>query len=183
MSTFAGPPTVRALECEVAGQCGVALAEVGLYLRGVDQGGVPVTPAILQGLRKGAKCCGVYLANPLSLADADAANLSPFAVERVLAEGLLFALELVLLHWHRAVQREMDPVAPAPMQGGWLLQEKQAVRDQVARLRALCAEPYREPADPIVVSNAGDDQPFGHDPYGHGYGYGYGYGHGWGGYW
>lgn len=149
------PPTVADLEAEVAGQCGVALADAGVYLRAVEQGGMPITPAIRQGLRKGAHCVGLCLANPLVLADADVAVLSGFQLERVMTEGRLFALKLAHAHWHRAVQKEGQPaLAPAAMQGGWLMEEKRNLEKTISELNAICSRPYREPGDPIVVGNA-----------------------------
>jgi hypothetical protein len=146
------PPTVADLEAEVASRCAVALAEAGVYLRASDAGG-SFTPAIRQGLRRGAKDVGLYLANPLTLTDADVARLSPFALEWVIDWGERSGLEMALAHWFRAVQKYQEALAPAPMAGGWLMEEKQNVRARIAELRGLLAGPYREPADPIVVAN------------------------------
>lgn len=149
------PPTVADLEAEVAGQCGVALADAGVYLRAVDQGGMPITPAIRQGMRDGALSVGLYLPNPLVLTDADVAVLSGWQIRRVKFEGMRFALRQAHQHWHRAVQKEGQPaLAPAAMQGGWLMEEKRNIEKTISELNAICSQPYREPGDPIVVGNA-----------------------------
>jgi hypothetical protein len=148
------PVTVADLVAEVSTQVAVALAEAGVYLRALDDGGNPTTPFILQGLRKGVKAVGLAPANPLYLTDGDAARVSPFAVERVLLEARLHALEMTLLNWNRAVRKHDDhALSPAPMAGGWLSEQRRDIAGQVASLRAECQKPYREPADPIVVAH------------------------------
>lgn len=152
--------TVQALEEDVADDVATALAEAGVYLVAVGDGGVAVTPAIRKGLRIGVSKAGYHLANPLVLADADLAHVTPFAVQYVLVWGRIYALRQALLHWHRATQKHRDqPLEPTPMAGGWLVEERRAVRDYLADLEASVREPYREPADPMVVAGG-----VGHDP-------------------
>lgn len=192
------PPAVADLEAEVATECGLMLADTGLYLRSPDA----TTPAIRIGLRKGAKAVMLTLTDPLALADSDVAVLSGFAIERVLDEAKLHALQWVLLNWHRATMRHQEPLSSTPVISGYLVDEKRAVKDRVSELKAICDEPYREPSDPTVVVGrlgetrptvaagqipvvvgpgyTGQAYPYGDGyPYGHGYG-NYGYGGGWG---
>jgi hypothetical protein len=153
------PVTVAALENEVTSLCGLTLGEAGVLFRAADADNNPFTPVIRIGLRKGLKDVGIAPADPLALADADLANLSPFAAERVLAWGQLFALEQALLHWYRALKKyRVGAVEAQPMLGGWLMEEKRAARDRVAELKAIVATPYIEPSDPIDV--AGHPWPF-----------------------
>ena len=148
------PPTVADLEAEVAWRCAVPLAEAGVYLRAVDNGGLPFTPAIRQGFRKGAvEDIRIGLAAPMAFTDADAANLSPYAVERVLDWGELFGLQMALLHWHRAIQKYQElAVSTTPEPGGWLMEEKRNTRERVGELKSILATPFREPSDSFVFS-------------------------------
>lgn len=141
------PPTVANLVEVVSHRCGAILQEVGLYSAGTNWD----TPVILAGLRQGAKCVGFTIASPLSLADSDAAGLSTFAVERVLDEAELFALEQALLNWWRALKKHSEAMSSTLMLSGWLVELKNAVRNRVSQLKAMTAEPYREPSDPSVV--------------------------------
>ena len=172
------PPLVSDLEAEVNERCGLLLAEAGEYLLGpADAGtGLATTPAIREGLRRGCKAVGLTLANGLVLADADAAQLTTHAVERVMDEAELFALARALLMWWRVAQVDQEAVSSSVVASGWRVDQKAAVKARVGELKAICAVPYREPTDPTVVMNRdqcvpgqplppGDCNPWGY-PYG-----------------
>jgi hypothetical protein len=172
------PPVVADLEAEVAVECGLMLADVGLYLRSPDA----TTPAIRIGLRKGAKAVGMTISNPLVLQDSDVARLSTFAVERVMDEARLHSLQWVLLNWHRATQAHQEPLSATSVVSGYLVDEKRGIQARVAELKAICSEPYREPSDEVIVANRfGPTGPLAREPEGpYGPYYGpYGWGFGW----
>lgn len=141
-------PTVADLIAEVATECGLMLADVGLYLRNPDG----TTPAIMIGLRKGARAVTLTLIDPMVVADADLVNLSGFALERVLDEAKLHALQWVLLNWFRATTKHQQALSSTPMSSGYLMDERMGVKTRVGELRDICERPYREPSDPMVVA-------------------------------
>lgn len=146
--------TLAALRDRVHSLVGLALAEVGLLFRAVGEGGVPITPAIDEGIQVGIAEVGIPLLDGLEVTDADVANLSPFGIRRVVLHAQIEALERVLQDWHRAVKRHHgEAMEPQPIQGGWLVEERKGVVLRLDRLRARVAEPYREPSDPVVIAN------------------------------
>lgn len=140
-------PVLVDLVTEVAGRCGLLLAEAGVYLLAPDGS----TPCIIQGIRRGMKAVALTLNDPQIPADADVANLSTFAIERVIDEAEWFSLNRALLSWWRVAQKEQEAVSSSVVSSGWRLEQKRAVKDRTADLKALCMNPYREPTDTMVA--------------------------------
>jgi len=141
--------TALALQNEVMGRVGLILVDAELYA--VDSTGM--VPVIAAGLRKGAGAVGMLLSAPMAFADADAAGLTGFAVERVLDEAERWVLERVILGWYRVVRKYRKPVETTADVGGWLDEQKASIQSRLASLTVSLAQPYREPSDPMVVVN------------------------------
>lgn len=167
------PPTIADLEQDVATECGLLLAEAGVYLLAIDTAsGLPTSPVIRKGLRMGCKCVGLTLANSLVVTDADVVGLSTFASERVVMEATLYSLEQALLNWWKVGKAdEQEKYSPTPVASGWRAQQKQSIVTRIGELKGDTAEPYREPTDPVVVMGGTASRPdeFGRYPFPYGY--------------
>jgi hypothetical protein len=161
------PPVVADLADLVSQRCGLLLDSAGLYLPG------GASLPIVQGLVKGCKAVCRSLANPIVLQDSDVASLTSFAIDRVLDEAELFALEWTLSQWWRIAKKHQEAVSAMPNVGGWLREQKDAIRNQVSTLKGRCEEPYREPTSEVVVAHNHNHNHHHHGSPGYGYrGYG-----------
>lgn len=145
------PPTLADFDSELSDRIAREVGDVGLYLDGPDG----TTKAFRAGLRVGLKAVAVGTASPLDVTDADVANLTTFASERVLDEAARFALRLVLQNWYRAARSaDVDAIAKVDdTRGGWLYEHRQGVKEALAALDAACSKPYREPSSPLEVGD------------------------------
>src|ERR1700761_2454875 len=124
------PPVVLDLVAETMANCAVHLPNAGQAL--LDADGSPTV--VLRGIRKGFKAVCCTIANPLVIQDSDVANLSTFALERVLDEAELFCLKMVLSYWHMVTMKHQEALSPAVVASGWLVDAKRAVKDRVSEL-------------------------------------------------
>jgi hypothetical protein len=149
------PPTVADLDDEVTDNCGLVLHDAGLFLRALDSDNPPnkITPVVRRGLMKGYLAVGATPASPLILADSDLTGLSAFAIKRVLDVAEMYSFQRCLAGWYRVTREHQEPLSVNPMAGGWLLEERTAVKDRVRDLKIICDVPYREPTDPAVVGH------------------------------
>lgn len=148
-------PTIAALTGEVAQECGLLLADAGAYLTAADGS----SPAIAQGIRRGLKAVRLTPADPLVPADSDLLGLSPYAVERVLDEAKLHALQLAHLQFYRAAQSEQEPFSPEVVSSGWRMTQLRLIERRISELKAICDVAYREPGVEFAIGHRHPDDP------------------------
>jgi hypothetical protein len=148
-------PTIAALTKEVAEECGLLLADAGVYLT-ADDGS---TPAISQGIRRGLKAVRQTPADPLVPADSDLLGLSTYAVERVLDEAKLHALQIGHLQLYRAAQADQEPFSAEAVSSGWRMTQLRLVERRISELKAVCDTAYREPGVEFTIAHRYHDDP------------------------
>lgn len=146
------PPTALQMQERAKADVGRLLMDAGLWQPREDG----TVPALMAGMVRGALAVGLSLPDPRVVADADLAVLSPFAIEWIGEEMLRHALEKVLLNWYRVVQAYMvEAVKPARDDGGWLVEQKESVKAEKARLDAKLRPGFRDAVGQVAVANPG----------------------------
>ncbi len=159
-------PTAAQMLGELTVRCAVQVRDVGLFLDSVQDGMTPATTTLVfhQGLRSGLVAVSMFAsADPVFVLDADLANVTPFARQRVLDEAERFVLRRVLLNWFRAERDSGRPAMQATVdaRSGYLDTEKRSIQARVAELNEACAAVFREPAGSIVVNEREPQPPVG----------------------